>query len=160
MVAKLPPDVSPIERIIDRIHCIPKPKHLEASVPRDVLMKIHFFPTKEKLLAKARAHPALPAPFNEIHLYADLSKYTLNMRRQMKTVTKALNNCKIPYKWRHPATTIITKNGTTTVITNPQDSLRLLHSWGIESSDDEKRDHASPRHPGPQHAKVRGPRGK
>lgn len=46
MIARLLPEVSKIDRIIDRIHRIPKPKHLEASIPRDVLMKIHFFPTK------------------------------------------------------------------------------------------------------------------
>lgn len=82
MIAQLLPDISPIERNIDRIHRIPKPKHLEASIPRDVLMKIHFFPTKEKLLAKARSTPELPAPYSGIHLYANLSQYTLNLRRK------------------------------------------------------------------------------
>lgn len=131
MLATLLPDISPIERMIDRIHRIPKPKHLEASIPRDILMKIHFFPTKEKLLAKARSQPDLPVPYNEIRIYADLSQYTLNMRRQLKSTTKALNNHKIPYKWRHPATLLITYNGTTTAISKPMDGLRLLHSWGI-----------------------------
>lgn len=46
MIAKLLPEVLPIERIVDRIHSIPKPKLLETSVSRDVLMKIHFFLTK------------------------------------------------------------------------------------------------------------------
>lgn len=113
MIATLLPEVLQIEHTIDHIHRIPKPKHLDASVPRDILMKIHFFPTKEQLLAKARALPELPAPYNGVHLYADLSQYTLNLRRQMKTITKALNNHKIPYKWRHSATVMIACNGTT-----------------------------------------------
>ncbi|XP_040190604.1 uncharacterized protein LOC120922368 [Rana temporaria] len=141
MIMVLLPDISPIERMIDRIHRIPKPKHLDASVPRDVLMKINFFPTKEKLLTRARSQPELPAPYKEVHMYADLSKYTLNMRRQLKTVTKALNNHKIPYKWRHPATLLITSNGKTIIISKPLDGLRLLHSWGIlpKLSDEERR---------------------
>lgn len=73
MFDTLIPEVSPIERIIDRIHRIPKPKHLEALVLRDILMKVHFFPTKEKLLAKARSTPDLPAPYTGIHLYANPS---------------------------------------------------------------------------------------
>ena len=141
MIMALLPDISPIERMIDRIHRIPKPKHLDASVPRDVLMKIHFFPTKEKLLTRARSQPELPAPYKKVHMYADLSKYTLNMRRQLKTVTKALNNHKIPYKWGHPATLLITSNGKTIIISKPLDGLRLLHSWGIlpKLSDEERR---------------------
>lgn len=160
MIAKLLPDISPIERIIDRIHRIPKPKHLQASLPRDVLMKIHFFPTKERLLAKARTLSALPASYNEIHLYADLSKYTLNMRQPMKTVTKALNNRKIPYKWHHPATILITKNGTTAVINNPQDGLRLLQTWGIfpEATEEGQMDQTSPRLSGTQRTGPRNSR--
>lgn len=46
LIATLFPEISQIERMIDRIHRIPKPKHLDDSVPRDILMKIHFFPTK------------------------------------------------------------------------------------------------------------------
>lgn len=94
LIATLLPEVSQIERLIDRIHRIPKTKHLEASIPRDVLMKIQFFPTKEKLLTKARSLTELPTPHKEIHLYADLSQYTLNLRRQLKTTTKALYNHK------------------------------------------------------------------
>lgn len=44
------PEASPRDAIIDRIHRIAKPSHLAASVPRDVLMRVHFYQTKEKLL--------------------------------------------------------------------------------------------------------------
>lgn len=131
MIAKLLPEITPIKRTINRIHRIPKPKHLDASVPRDILMKIHFFSTKEQLLTKARTSQMLPAPYNGVHLYADLSKYTLNMRRQMKTITKALYNHKIPYKWRHPATIVINREGTTHIISAPMEGIKLLHSWNV-----------------------------
>lgn len=97
MISNLLSEVPPIERTIGRIHRIPKPKYLDTSIPRDILMKINFFPIKQQLLAKARSIPDLPAPNNGVQLYAVLSQNTLNLRRQMKMITKALNNHKIPY---------------------------------------------------------------
>lgn len=71
------PSTTPLEISIDRIHRISKLPHLAASVPRDVLMRVHFFRAKEMLLAAARSAGTLPAPFADIQLYPDLSRYTL-----------------------------------------------------------------------------------
>lgn len=125
------PELSPIELTIDRIHRIPKPRHLDDSIPRDVLMRVHFFQTKEQILSTSRSMPHLPEPFTGLQLYPDLSQHTLQLRRQLKTVTKALNNHKLIYKWRHPATLVVTRNGTHHTISNIQDGMKLLHSWGI-----------------------------
>lgn len=92
------PDASPRGIIIDRIHRIAKPPHLAASVPRDVLMRVHFFHIKEKLLAGVRSKPQLPTPYEGIKFFLDLSKYTLQLRRQLNPITKGLNNHKIEYK--------------------------------------------------------------
>lgn len=117
--------------IIDRIHRIAKPSHLAASVPRDVLMRIHFYHIKEKLLMGVKAKTPLPAPYTEIQFFPDLSKYTLQMRRQMNPITKCLQNHKIPYKWRYPATILLVRNGQNHTIGNLDKGLKLLHSWGI-----------------------------
>lgn len=87
------PDATLLEITIDRIHRIAKLPHLAVSVPRDVLMRVHFFHAKEKLLTAARPKSALPAPFDRIQLFPDLSKY-------LNPVTKAMNNHKIQCKWR------------------------------------------------------------
>lgn len=42
------PIASPRDITIDRIHRIANPSHLAASVPRDVLMRVHFFPHQRK----------------------------------------------------------------------------------------------------------------
>lgn len=94
-------------------------------------MKVHFFPTKEKLLAKARILKVLPEPYRDIQLYADFLQHTLALRKQLKSVTKSLFDYKIPYKWKHPATLLITKDGTTSIVSKHQKGMRLLHSWGI-----------------------------
>lgn len=55
MFSMLLPELSPIELTIDRIHRIPKPRHLEEAIPRDVLLQIHFYQAKEQILSRARA---------------------------------------------------------------------------------------------------------
>lgn len=62
-------------------------------------MQVYFFHNKGQLLAKFRSLGQLPAPYTDIQLYADLSKYTLELRCQLATVTKALCNHNIPYKY-------------------------------------------------------------
>lgn len=87
-----------METIIDRIHPLPKPPHLSAEVPCDALMRIHFFHTKDQLLLKARHLGQLPVPYAKLQLYADLSQYTRQLRRQLNTITKLLSKHKIPYQ--------------------------------------------------------------
>lgn len=125
------PDAAPRDIVIDRIHRIAKPSHLAASVPRDVLMRIHFFHIKEKMMSEARVKAPLPRPYEAIQIFPDLSKFTLQMRRKLNPITKGLSNHKIPYKWRYPATILIMKNGTTHVVNDLMKGLRLLHDWGI-----------------------------
>lgn len=125
------PDAAPRDIIIDRIHRIAKPSHLAASVPRDVLMRIHFFHIKEKMMSEARSKGPLPRPYDGIQIFPDLSKYTLQQRRKLNPITKGLSNHKIQYKWRYPATLLIAKNGTTHVVSDLMKGLRLLHDWGI-----------------------------
>lgn len=113
------------------MHRIAEPSHLAASIPRDVLMKVHFFHIKEKLLTTARTSSQLPIPYDGILLFPNLSKYTLQLRRQLNPVTKGLHNHKIQFKWRFPATLLVTRNGTSHVIITLKSSMQLLHTWGI-----------------------------
>lgn len=124
-------DASSRDIIIDRSHRIAKPTHLAASVPRDVLMRAHFFHIKEKLIMEARSKSPLPRPYEGVHLFPDLSKYMLQLRRNLYPVTKGLHNHKILYKWRYPATLLITKNGITHSVSALQKGMCLLHDWGI-----------------------------
>ena len=131
LFSTLLPELSSIELTIDRIHRIPKPRHLADTVPRDVLLRIHFYQAKEQILHKARTLQTLPAPYADIQMYADLFQHTLQLRRQLSTVTKALANHKITYKWRHPATILVTHNGIPHTVSTIEGGTKLLLSWGI-----------------------------
>lgn len=87
------PEASPRDVIIDRIA---KPSHLAASVPRDVLMRVHFHHIKEKLLMGVKAKSPLPAPYTGIPFFPDLSKFTLQLRRQMNQLPRAFKTTRYP----------------------------------------------------------------
>lgn len=131
MMHVIVPEASPRDIIIDRIHRIAKPSHLAASIPRDVLMRVHFFHVKEKLLLGVKNKSPLPAPYTGIQFFPDLSKYTLQQRTNLNPITKGLQNHKIPYKWRYPATILVTRNGQSHAIHDLHKGLHLLHNWGI-----------------------------
>lgn len=78
-----------------------------------------------------KAKSPLPAPYTGIQFFPDLSKFPLQLRRQMNPITKSLQNHKVPYKWRYPATIIIVRNGQSHSIVNLDRGLKLLQSWGI-----------------------------
>lgn len=53
------------------------------------------------------------------------------MRRQLSTITKALRNHKIEYRWKQPSKLLIQKNDTYHTITSVEQGIKLLHAWGI-----------------------------
>lgn len=131
LMRALSPDLSARDMEIDRAHRLPKPSHLPASTPRDVLARIHFFTVKEKVMHAAKRTARLPDPFANIALYADLSKATMENRRQLSTITKALQNHKIPYKWGFPTKLLITHQNKTHVVRTLSMGLTLLRNWHI-----------------------------
>lgn len=50
LIKTLLPELKNIKLVIDRIHRLPKPKHLPGSIPRDVILLIHFYHTKDQLM--------------------------------------------------------------------------------------------------------------
>lgn len=48
------PDLSALDYTFDRIHRLPKPTYLSDNIPRDVILRLHFYRTKERLMAASR----------------------------------------------------------------------------------------------------------
>lgn len=112
------PGASPLELTIDRIHRVPKPPFLPPQIPCDVLLRVHFYQSKEAILSKSRSIGHFPGPYANIEIFVDLSKHTLDQRRQLSTITKALRNHNIPYKWKHASKIVLDKDGTSHSITS------------------------------------------
>lgn len=94
------PELSALDFTVDRIR-LPKPTYLPGSVPRDAILRLYFYHTKEKLMSVSRQREQIPSPYNDLQFYADLSQYTLQKRRNLNTIT-ALRNHKLSYKWGFP----------------------------------------------------------
>lgn len=92
----------PIERLeFDRIHRMLGPKKHEGP-PRDIVIKLTYYLTKETLLQAARDKPDLVFQGNRYQVFADLSQSTIVKRKQMKPYTSALLAHHIRYRWGFP----------------------------------------------------------
>lgn len=117
--------------VIDRIHRLPKPKNIPAHLPRDTMVRIHFYHIKDQSMAAARRSNAMPQEMQDLSFFADLSAFTMQQHKQLATITKPLNNHHIPYRWLYPAKLMVTKDGESYVIATIKDGLQLLKEWKI-----------------------------
>ncbi|CAH2306632.1 Hypothetical predicted protein [Pelobates cultripes] len=123
------PEIPTDMLLIDRMHRIPKPRHIPPMVPRDILLRAHYFHVKEHILRSCRTRARPPEEYATIRIYADLSAATLRRRKEFSQVTGALRAHGIRYKWGFPTKLIITKEGKTTVIQTPEDGEQKLQGW-------------------------------
>ncbi|CAH2252641.1 Hypothetical predicted protein [Pelobates cultripes] len=133
----------------DRMHRLPRPAHLPKEVPKDVIVRFHYFAHKETLLAAARKALTLPEPHQRIALFADLSAATMEKRRSFITVTKTLRNNNVAYKWGYPTKLIIWRQGRNHIATDPTEGMKLISAWGLWTGTPQLQskapDNASPR---------------
>lgn len=131
------PGLTDLVVTIDRIHRLPKPSHLSDHIPRDVLLRLHFFPVKENLMQYMRKQEQLPPTYQNLQFFADLSQYTLLKRKNLNTVAKVLRNHKIPYRWGYPTKITVTRENRTYVISSLDKGLAILREWDIRLESDE-----------------------
>lgn len=130
------PELSTLDIIIDRIHRLPKPSYLPEQTPRDVILRLHFYHAKEQLITAVRTRDRIPPQYQTLQFYADLSQYTLKKRKGLITITKALRNHGITYRWGYPTKLTITKDGDVRTVDTLERGLALLKEWKIISDFD------------------------
>lgn len=107
-----------LESILDRVHCIPKPPHLSTKIPHDVILHIHCYHVKEKVLKAFWNPDQLLEPYSKLQVFPDYSQITL----QQKGITKALQNHLI-LCWGYPSKLTITHNGIISLISTIEEEL-------------------------------------
>lgn len=83
VIKKILLELKNIKLGIDRVHRLLKPPFLPDSVPRDVILCIHFYHVKEQLMHQVETLGSLPDPYLHLQLFAELSQHTLQHRRQL-----------------------------------------------------------------------------
>lgn len=118
---------------MDRVHRVGLPRGKNAPPP-DILVCIHDFQIKERILRRARDQQ--PLLFRDHHpaLYEDLAASTLAKRRDFKPVTTYLKEENIPYSWGHPFCLIFKHNGKLVQISSLVKAQTLL---GIQAESDD-----------------------
>lgn len=125
------PEISTKDFEIDRIHRLPKPKHLPDKIPRDVLLRVHFFQIKEDFMKKSRNSQVISEKYPHLQFFSDVSQFTISFRRRFATVTKVLRDRNIPYRWGYPSKLIVHKDKTDFSITTLEQALVLLKKWKL-----------------------------
>ena len=136
MFVDLIPSLQKQDLVIDRAHRLPKPSHITAKLPRDVIAKIHFFQTKDMLMHFARHHAPLPDPYAGIILYSDLSQATILARKNLNPITKILRNHKLIYRWGFPTKLSVEKDNMSHTIHTLEDGLKILKKWNLLPNDE------------------------
>ena len=118
----------PIERLeFDRIHRA-LTRRQQDGPPRDTIIKLHFFRTKEQLLAAARNKDTLLFQGHTYQLFSDLAPLTIAKRRAMKPQLQVLIQHHLKYTWRFPFALQFTHQGQQHSCTSPESLQRLLES--------------------------------
>ncbi|CAH2301855.1 Hypothetical predicted protein [Pelobates cultripes] len=125
------PDIPADMLLVDRIHRVSKPKNLPDSIPRDVLLRAHYFHIKELVLRSHRNRGDPHDDFPSVRIMADLSPATLRRRRDYSQTTTVLRSHGIRYRWGFPTKLILTKGGKTSIISSPEEGLQLIEKWGL-----------------------------
>ncbi|CAH2324965.1 Hypothetical predicted protein [Pelobates cultripes] len=126
------PDIPTDMLLVDRVHRVTKPKQLPDSVPRDVLLRVHFYHIKELIPRTHHSRADPPEDYSTIRIMADISAATLRRRREFLHTTTELRTHGIRYRWGFPTKIILTKNGKTVQISTPDEGKKLLASWGLD----------------------------
>lgn len=131
LFSTLVPEASAHDLLVDRIHRVPKPSFLPDTIPRDLLLRMHFFHIKDRVLQASRRPENIPQQYANIRLLPDLSRHTLQRCRNLLTITKALSNHKILHKWKYPVTLSITHDGITVTVSTLEEGINALRRWNI-----------------------------
>ncbi|CAH2275924.1 Hypothetical predicted protein [Pelobates cultripes] len=125
------PSMTDADLRLDRTHRLPKPRHLPATIPRDVITRLHYFTVKDQIMQTSRLNPSLPEEYTDIKLFIDLSAATMTKRRSFTSITTALRNANILYKWGFPTKLLVKRNGADRTILTPEDGIQILEDWNI-----------------------------
>lgn len=119
------PDIPSHKLEIDRAHRTLGPLRKD-GLPRDIVVKLHYFSVKEEVMKKCRYQQPLMCRGHTIQVFADISPTTIQKRRSLKPLLTVLSQREIKYKWTFPFALKFDYKGKTHSFRCLQDGERLL----------------------------------
>ncbi|CAH2275951.1 Hypothetical predicted protein [Pelobates cultripes] len=121
------PEIHPDQLIIDRAHRLRRPKHLPNSTARDVIVRVHFYHAKERLVRASRT-PGMPDPYQD---FTGLSAATLQFRKSLTPLTTTLQAKGIIYRWGYPAKLLIQYQDSLHAVNSLPAGKEKFKLWGL-----------------------------
>ncbi|CAH2285918.1 Hypothetical predicted protein [Pelobates cultripes] len=120
---------------IDRAHRALRARGPPDSPPRDVIMRWHFFSTKEAIIKSARHH-TYSLDGSTLHLYQDIAPATLARRREWKPIADFVRAKGLNFAWGHPFKMLVFNGPRPDVLLPSADPKTFLRNLGIEVPED------------------------
>lgn len=92
-IQSLIPDIHPHKLELDRAHRALGPPCSD-GLPRDIVVKLHYYAIKEEVLQRARSIANLKVQNHSIQIFVDLSPSTIQKRRSLKLSVLAQKDIK------------------------------------------------------------------
>ncbi|CAH2221297.1 Hypothetical predicted protein [Pelobates cultripes] len=105
-------EASARELTIERAHRALHPPALKPTAPRDIIVRMLHFATKEQLRTATRGNPP-KLQDHMLQFFQDLAPSTLCKRRELKPLTTALSQQGWRYMWGQPFKLIVKKDNQT-----------------------------------------------
>ncbi|MEE6511388.1 hypothetical protein FKM82_017871 [Ascaphus truei] len=116
---------------IDRAHRALGTRLEDPNRCRDVIVRLHSYSTKEKLIGACRERDCIQFREETLQVYNDLSKMTINRRKELLPLTLVMRDNGIKYKWGFPFKLIINNKGKYFTIRYPEDMDQLARALGL-----------------------------
>lgn len=101
---------------MDRAHRALGARPPDAKLPKDVILCLHFFESKDLIIQTTRNRQSIVYRGVTLQVFNDVSAITLAKRRTLKPLTQQLREHNIPYRWGYPFKLIAVKGGRTYVL--------------------------------------------
>ncbi|XP_075422765.1 uncharacterized protein LOC142463838 [Ascaphus truei] len=116
---------------IDRAHRALGPRSEDPSRRRDVIVRLHSYTTKEKIMAASRGIETLTFQNEHLQIFSDLSRITVLRRKEMKPLTTFLQENDIRYRWGFPFKLTANNKGKYLTIKYPEDMAPFARALGL-----------------------------
>uniref|UniRef100_A0A8C5PPN5 Uncharacterized protein n=1 Tax=Leptobrachium leishanense TaxID=445787 RepID=A0A8C5PPN5_9ANUR len=121
----------PTERLhLDRAHRVFRSPTARSNQPRDVVVRLHYFQSKEAI-QRAGREMAVEYEGSTLQLFQDIAPATLAKRRAWRPFTEILRQHDIKYAWGYPFKIMLTHEGRHHSLSKMAEASALFMDWGF-----------------------------
>lgn len=112
--------------LLDRAHRIPAPKPPASSRPRPMIVRVHHFQIKQRILQLAR-DKSLLFRGNKVYIFPDFTQEVVKRRMAFADVKKLLRNAAVKYGLLFPARLQVTFQDQRFTFDSPGEAMGFYH---------------------------------